>query len=56
MSNKQSPVPAPNYKGRPLVVRGEVYPEPKWDLYIAALLAYSLREVQKPKAEEQGDD
>jgi hypothetical protein len=56
MSNKQSPVPAPNYKGRPLVVRGEVYTEPKWDLYIAALLAYSLREVQKPKAPESDDD
>lgn len=56
MSKKQSPVPAPTYKGRPLVVRGEVYPEPKWDLYIAALLAYSLREVQKPKDPERDDD
>jgi len=46
--NQQSPIPAPTYKGRPLAVRGEAYPEPKWDLYIAALLAYSLRAVQEP--------
>lgn len=54
--HKQSPIPAPTYKGRRLVVRGEAYPEPKWDLYIAALLAYSLRAVQEPKDEEADDD
>jgi hypothetical protein len=56
MSKKQSPVPAPTYNGRPLVVRGEVYPEPKWDLYIAALLAFSLRDVQKPQDQDGHDD
>jgi hypothetical protein len=52
----QSSISAPTYKGRRLVVRGEAYPEPKWDLYIAALLAYSLRAVQEPEGKEAGDD
>jgi hypothetical protein len=53
---RQSPIPAPTYNGRRLVVRGEAYPEPKWDLYIAALLAYSLRAVQEPQPEDEDDD
>ena len=57
MSKKQqSPIPPPTYNGHRLVVRGEAHPEPKWDLYIAALLAYSLRAVQKPKRQEADDD
>jgi hypothetical protein len=58
MSKKkhQSPTPPPTYKGRRLVVRGEAHPEPKWDLYIAALLAYSLRAVQEPDDKEADGD
>jgi hypothetical protein len=56
MSKKQHQSPTPTYNGRPLVVRGEAYPEPKWDLYIAALLAYSLRAVQVPEDEEADRD
>jgi hypothetical protein len=33
-----------------------MHPEPKWDLYIAALLAYSLRAVQEPKHRQDEDD
>lgn len=51
-----SPVPAPTHNGRRLVVRGEAYPEPKWDIYIAALLAYSLRAVQQPEHKESDRD
>jgi hypothetical protein len=53
---QQSAIPAPTYNGRRLVVRGEAYPEPKWDLYIAALLAYSLRAVQAPENKEADRD
>ncbi len=56
MSKQQPSIPAPTYQGRPLVVRGEAHPEPKWDLYIAALLAFCLREVETPTEQEQGDD
>ena len=58
MSKKphQPPIPAPTVNGQRLVVRGEAYPEPKWDLYIAALLAYSLRAVQEPKDTEADGD
>lgn len=53
---QQPPVPTPSYNGRRLVVRGEAHPEPKWDLYIAALLAYSLRAVQQPDDKETDGD
>lgn len=53
---QQSPIPAPTYKGRRLVVRAEAYPEPKWDVYISALLAYSLRAVQEPEDKGADDD
>jgi hypothetical protein len=53
---QQSPIPAPTYKGRRLVVRAEAHPEPKWDIYISALLAYSLRAVQEPEDKEAGSD
>ncbi len=57
MSKQQQPsTPTPTYNGRRLVIRGEAYPEPKWDLYIAALLAYSLRAVQEPQHKEADDD
>ncbi|MGN6588372.1 MAG: hypothetical protein ACTHKT_13040 [Solirubrobacterales bacterium] len=52
--HKQSPTPAPTLNGRRLVLRGEAHAEPKWDVYIAALLAYSLRAVQEePKRQER---
>jgi hypothetical protein len=53
---KPSPVPTPTHNGRPLVLWGEPYPAPKWDLYIAALLAYSLRAVQRPEQPEPDRD
>jgi hypothetical protein len=56
MSKKKQQPTAPTYKGRRLVVRGEAYPEPKWDLYISALLAYSLRAVQEPEPKEADGD
>lgn len=56
MSKQQQSPTTPTYNGRRLVIRGEAYPEPKWDLYIAALLAYSLRAVQEPKREEADGD
>jgi hypothetical protein len=27
----------------------EPHPKPKWDLFISALLAYAIREVQRPE-------
>jgi hypothetical protein len=53
--HKQSPIPTPTHNGRRLVLRGEAHPEPKWDVYIAALLAYSLRAVQEEPNRQEGD-
>lgn len=53
---KQSPIPAPTHNGRPLVVWGEPHPEPKWDIYISALLAYCLRDLNQPEPPETDGD
>lgn len=49
MSKKQPkspPTPSPASDTTRLVVWGERRKEPDWDTYIAALLAYALREVE----------
>jgi hypothetical protein len=56
---KQQPQPTsqPPYDTTRLVVWGERRKEPDWDTYIAALLAYALREVEgESNAPEGADD
>jgi hypothetical protein len=58
--SKQQPKPTspPAYDTTRLVVWGERRKEPDWDTYIAALLAYALREVEgdpdQPKRTDHG--
>ena len=49
-----SPQPAPGTDR--LVVWSERRKEPDWDTYIAALLAYSLRQVEDEAEETEGAD
>jgi len=49
--------PQPGDGSQPLVIWGERRKEPDWDTYIAALLAYALREVEAdPESEGMSDD
>lgn len=52
----QPRIPAPTYNGRRLVITGERHAEPKWDIYISALLAYCLRDLNLPEPPESDDD
>jgi hypothetical protein len=56
--SKQSPQPSsqPTHDTTRLVVCGERRKEPDWDTYIAALLAYALREVEGDGDAPQGAD
>ena len=47
-----SPTPCTARDGRRVVMWAEPHDEPKWDVYIAALLAYSLRVVEEPSEQE----
>lgn len=53
---KQSnPQPQPVGDTQRLVVWGERRKEPDWDSYVAALLAYALREVEGDESSEGAD-
>lgn len=58
MSKQQQPQPTspPAYDTTRLVVWGERRKEPDWDTYIAALLAYALREVEGGSNSPEGAD
>jgi hypothetical protein len=52
----QSRVPtATNDADQRLLVRGDRRKEPDWDVFIAALIAYALREVDDDVDDEVGD-
>lgn len=55
-STRQPKHQPPTGSTQRLVVWGERRPEPDWDAYVAALLAYALREVEgDPAVPEEGD-
>jgi len=57
MSKKQSKpssTPVPAYDTSRLVVRGEKRANPDWDAFVAALLAWALREVEGNSPPEEG--
>lgn len=58
MSQQPPPRPTspPPYDTTRLVVWGERRKEPDWDTYIAALLAYALREVEGESNSPEGAD
>lgn len=54
--SRQSDSPQPAGGTDRLVVWGERRKEPDWDTYIAALLAYALREVEAEADATDGDE
>jgi hypothetical protein len=52
--SKSSSTPAPTYDTSRLVVWGEERENPDWDAYVAALLAWALREVEGTTPPEEG--
>ena len=55
-SPQSSPQPQPAGDTQRLVVWGERHPEPDWDAYVAALLAYALRQVEDDAESSEGAD
>jgi hypothetical protein len=53
---RSQPTSPPVYDTTRLVVWGERRKEPDWDTYIAALLAYALREVEGDPDKPEGTD